>query len=149
MKLDYSEYMTQELAQKEIDAWEQDYVHGGYTYIAIQFLKMCVAKYPIADAIELCCGAGYLAEALDDDVSYLGIDNNPHMLAAAQERNNFRLFMKQDIRTVPVPDHADSRRDLAIMMASLKHFDKEYTVTDSVLLRGEYIDPKWKYVHPE
>ncbi len=73
--------------------------------------------------LEIGCGSGILAAALPDDVSYLGVDRNPHFLEMARQRNKDAITQRRheylcwDVRNLDRPP-----RDLVMAWSFMKHF---------------------------
>ena len=129
---DISEWYTPE----RIDAEEPLWSAGPYHDNAQRVTDVC-SRYNLSSVIEAGCGTGWIPTALSPSLGYIGIDNNPHMLFRARDKNPSRVFIQSDIRLLK-PSLISA--DLVCSFAVLKHFSltEWSSVLSAILSIGQY-----------
>jgi SAM-dependent methyltransferase len=82
----------------------------------VKLIQSVCDQHLLTRVIEYGCGSGWIAPLLSRDLSYTGLDANPHMLTLARTKSRHE-FVQHDIRQ-PFARPAD----LACSFAVLKHF---------------------------
>jgi SAM-dependent methyltransferase len=131
---DVSQWYTPARVAAEEAIWAE----GQHYLENVRRIEAICDSQSLATVMEFGCGTGWIPKSLDPSLIYtMGIDNNPHMLALAREKNPGVRFVQADIRRL---DALIGTAELTCSFAVLKHFSlTEWpTILRNILFRGRF-----------
>lgn len=104
-----------------------------HTSIAIPTLIDLVRPQPKEVVFDMGCGTGVLASAMHPDVTYVGIDASPRLLAVAKRQHKGHTFIQGDATKLSqAPGLKQGMADVVVFLLSIQDMNPLADVLDSV-----------------